>query len=171
MTERAPLRVVLADDQELVRLGLRMVLSRAPGIAVVGEACDGHEAVAAVRKLRPDIVLMDIQMPRLDGLEACTHIVKDPTLSTKVVVLTTFDFDDNVFRALANGASAFLLKDHPAYPGTPRLYLLYYLCYPLILHYHPSHVLQHIYHQIHPNQYRPQWQQLHPILRLFFHLS
>jgi DNA-binding NarL/FixJ family response regulator len=113
MTELFPVSVVLADDQELIRAGLRMVLSRAPGVTILAEASDGFEAVSAVKTHRPDVVLMDIQMPRLDGLEACRLIVSDPTMSTRVAMLTTFDLDEYVFGALSNGASAFLLKDHP----------------------------------------------------------
>jgi DNA-binding NarL/FixJ family response regulator len=113
MTEIEPLRIVIADDQEWFRSGLRMVLDRAPGIVVVGEAADGFQAVAKVEQCRPDVILLDIQMPRLDGIEACRRIVSDQSNSTKVVMLTTFDHDEYVFAALNHGASAFLLKDHP----------------------------------------------------------
>jgi DNA-binding NarL/FixJ family response regulator len=102
-------RVVIADDQVLVRTGFRMILT-ARGIEVVGEAGDGAEAVAAVRRLRPDVVLMDIRMPAMDGLEATRRILAEPT-DCRVLILTTFDLDRYVYAALAAGASGFLLKD------------------------------------------------------------
>jgi DNA-binding NarL/FixJ family response regulator len=102
-------RVVIADDQSLVRTGFRMILT-ARGIAVVGEAADGVEAVAAARRLRPDVVLMDIRMPNMDGLEATRRIVAQAP-ECRVVILTTFDLDRYVYAALATGASGFLLKD------------------------------------------------------------
>ena len=105
----APLRVVLADDQALVRTGFRMILSVEDDIEVVGEAADGAEAVDVVRRLRPDIVLMDVQMPGTDGVQATAQVVADG--DTKVVVLTTFDRDDYLFDALRAGASGFLLKN------------------------------------------------------------
>ncbi|GAA4317112.1 DNA-binding NarL/FixJ family response regulator [Actinomadura luteofluorescens] len=102
-------RVLIADDQTLVRGGFRMILSRS-GIEVVGEAADGLEAVAAARRLRPDVVLMDIRMPGMDGLEATRRVLADdPTC--RVLILTTFDLDRYVYSALAAGASGFLLKD------------------------------------------------------------
>ncbi|WP_084699760.1 response regulator transcription factor [Streptacidiphilus anmyonensis] len=105
---RAP-RVVIADDQELIRTGFRLILT-SRGIEVVGEASDGAEAVAAARRLRPDVVLMDIRMPNLDGLEATRQVLAlDPTC--RVLILTTFDLDRYVYAALAAGASGFLLKD------------------------------------------------------------
>ncbi|MEU1076038.1 MULTISPECIES: response regulator transcription factor [unclassified Streptomyces] len=107
-TASAP-RVVIADDQELVRTGFRLILS-ARGIDVVGEAGDGVEAVAAVRRLRPDVVLLDIRMPTMDGLEAARHILAQVP-DCRVIMLTTFDLDHYVFAALAAGASGFLLKD------------------------------------------------------------
>jgi DNA-binding NarL/FixJ family response regulator len=101
--------VVIADDQALVRTGFRMILN-ARGIEVVGEAGDGAEAVDAVRRLRPDVVLMDIRMPTMDGLEATRRILAEPT-DCRVLILTTFDLDRYVYAALAAGASGFLLKD------------------------------------------------------------
>lgn len=102
-------RVVIADDQELVRTGFRMILT-ARGIDVVGVASDGVEAVSEVRRLRPDVALLDIRMPRLDGLEAARQILAT-TPECKVIMLTTFDLDQYVYAALAAGASGFLLKD------------------------------------------------------------
>ena len=106
----ASIRVVIADDQALVRRGFRLILDSEPGMEVVAEAGDGEEAVAAVRRLRPDIVLMDVRMPRLDGLEA-TQRIAAMDVDTRVIVLTTFDLDEYVFSALRAGASGFLLKD------------------------------------------------------------
>ena len=106
------IRVLLADDQTLVRTGFGVLLDRTEGIEVVGEAADGAEAVAAARELRPDVVLMDVRMPTMDGLEATRRILSDPTLAaTRVLMLTTFDLDEYVFEALRAGASGFLLKD------------------------------------------------------------
>jgi DNA-binding NarL/FixJ family response regulator len=105
-------RVLLVDDERLVRAGFRMFLKAEPGIEVAGEAADGVEAIAAAARLRPDVVLMDIRMPRLDGLEASRRILsgREPP---RVVVLTTFDLDEYVYEALRAGASGFLLKDAP----------------------------------------------------------
>jgi DNA-binding NarL/FixJ family response regulator len=107
------IRVLLADDQRLVRSGFRMILRAEPGIEVVGEADDGDEAVTAARELRPDVVLMDVRMPNLDGIEATRRILATPDPVPRVLVLTTFDLDEYVFAALRAGASGFLLKDAP----------------------------------------------------------
>jgi DNA-binding NarL/FixJ family response regulator len=105
-------RVVIADDQALVRAGFSALLADADGLDVVGEAADGAEAVSLARALRPDIVLMDVRMPGVDGLAATAQITADPELAaTRVIVLTTFELDDYVFGALRAGASGFLLKD------------------------------------------------------------
>jgi DNA-binding NarL/FixJ family response regulator len=104
--------VLLADDQALVRAGFRALLNAEPGIEVVAEAGDGLEAVRLAQQTRPDVVLMDIRMPGVDGLEATRRIVADPALTgTKVVILTTFELDEYVFEALRTGASGFLVKD------------------------------------------------------------
>jgi DNA-binding NarL/FixJ family response regulator len=107
------IRVLVADDQEMVRVGFRMILSGENDIEVVGDAGDGREAVEQVLRLTPDVVLMDIRMPVMDGLAATTRI-RDSGSATRVVILTTFDDDAYVYDALAAGASAFLLKDAPA---------------------------------------------------------
>ncbi|WP_144120196.1 response regulator [Catellatospora sichuanensis] len=109
------IRVVIVDDQQLVRAGLRALLERAPDITVVGEAADGEQALVLVRELRPDVALMDVRMPGMDGIEATRRITGDARLAaTQVVVLTTFDTDDHLFDAIQAGAAGFLLKDtHP----------------------------------------------------------
>jgi DNA-binding NarL/FixJ family response regulator len=108
------IRVLLVDDEQLIRTGLRMILEAEDDLEVVGSAVDGLDALAAVDRLAPDVVLMDIRMPRMDGLEATRRILSGPSQS-RVVVLTTFDLDAHVFDALAAGASGFLLKDAPAH--------------------------------------------------------
>ncbi|MFD5038185.1 response regulator [Streptomyces sp. NPDC058378] len=106
------IRVLLADDQLLVRAGFRALLDAQPDIEVAGEAADGAEAVRLVRELRPDTVLMDIRMPKQDGLAATRAITGDPALNdVKVVMLTTFELDEYVFEAIRSGASGFLVKD------------------------------------------------------------
>lgn len=105
-------RVLLTDDDPLVRAGLGLILGGAPGIEVVAEASDGREAVATVRERPVDLVLMDLRMPVMDGIEATRVITNEPS-PPKVVVLTTFDADDHIVRALAAGAAGFLLKDTP----------------------------------------------------------
>ena len=104
--------VELVDDQTLVRAGFQALLDAEEDIAVIGQACDGEEAIELTRRQRPQVVLMDVRMPRLDGLEATARITADPALrDTRVVVLTTFELDEYVFGALRAGASGFLLKD------------------------------------------------------------
>jgi DNA-binding NarL/FixJ family response regulator len=106
------IRVLLADDQLLVRAGFRALLDAQPDIEVTGEVADGGQALALVRELRPDVVLMDIRMPQLDGLAATRRITADPDLKkVKVVMLTTFELDEYVFEAIRSGASGFLVKD------------------------------------------------------------
>jgi DNA-binding NarL/FixJ family response regulator len=103
-------RVVLADDQQLIRTALRMVMEEIDDLEVVGEAATGEEAVTLTEELRPDVVVMDIRMPQVDGIEATRRITAGPT-DTRIVVLTTFDDDDHVYGALRAGASGFLVKD------------------------------------------------------------
>jgi DNA-binding NarL/FixJ family response regulator len=105
------IRVLLADDQALVRSGFRLILERDEELEVVGEAEDGRRAVELARETRPDVVLMDIRMPELDGIEATRMLLRDPAFSGRVLVLTTFDLDDYLVEAFRAGASGFLLKD------------------------------------------------------------
>jgi len=106
------IRVVVVDDQALVRVGLRVLLQDEEDVELVGEAADGEAALALVRQSRPDVVLMDVRMPGMDGIEALRRIIADPALAaTRVIVLTTFDLDEYVFDALRAGASGFLMKD------------------------------------------------------------
>ena len=107
------IRVLLVDDEELVRTGLRMILDAEPDLEVVGEAGDGAQAVSRAEDLKPDVVLMDIRMPRVNGIDA-TRALRDSPTSPAVIVLTTFDLDEHVYEALSAGASGFLLKDAPA---------------------------------------------------------
>jgi DNA-binding NarL/FixJ family response regulator len=108
------IRLLLADDQELVRTGVRMILEAEPDLEIVGEARDGQETVAKAQRLRPDVVLMDIRMPILDGVEATAELARlDPPLDSRVLILTTYDLDEYVFAALRAGAAGFLLKHAP----------------------------------------------------------
>jgi len=102
--------VLLVDDQELVRAGFRIILNSEPGIEVVGEAANGADAIEAARRLRPDVICMDVQMPGMDGLEATRAIVADTGVDSSILMLTTFNRDDYLFEALHAGASGFLLK-------------------------------------------------------------
>jgi DNA-binding NarL/FixJ family response regulator len=108
-----PLRVAIADDQELVRAGLRGIIEAEPDLEVIGEASDGASAVELALRERPDVFLMDVRMPGLDGIQATEQIVAAHG-PTRVLVLTTFDLDENVYRAVKAGAAGFLLKDLPA---------------------------------------------------------
>ncbi|WP_345761383.1 response regulator transcription factor [Diaminobutyricibacter sp. McL0608] len=106
------IRVVLADDQALIREGFRAILERSDDIEVVGEAADGIEAVELARRMRPDVIVMDVRMPRLDGIAATASVIADASLpGTRVLVVTTYELDATVFEALRAGASGFLLKD------------------------------------------------------------
>ncbi|MFI0468831.1 response regulator [Saccharopolyspora sp. 5N102] len=108
------IRVLVVDDQALVRGSFRLLVDTAPGLAAVGEAATGGEAVAVARQVRPDVVLMDVRMPDVDGIEATRRICGDPGLpGVRVLILTTFDLDEYVYAALRAGASGFLLKDTP----------------------------------------------------------
>jgi DNA-binding NarL/FixJ family response regulator len=113
MSQSRPIRILLADDQPLLRTGFRMVLGGEADLDIVGEAGDGAEAVELARRLLPDVVLMDIRMPRLDGV-AATRAIVDARLPVRVLILTTFDLDEYVVGALRAGASGFLAKDVPA---------------------------------------------------------
>ena len=107
------IRLVLADDQAMVRAGFRLILEAEDDLEVVGEASDGEQAVAVARRLQPDVVLMDVQMPRMDGIEATRRLGQEAGVRSRVLVLTTFEQDDYVFEALRAGASGFLLKNGP----------------------------------------------------------
>ena len=107
------IRILIADDQHLVRSGFRMILESEDGLEVVAEAANGQEAVSAARRLRPDVALLDLRMPVMDGIAATREIAGDPALGTRVLVVTTFDTDEHVYAALRAGASGFLLKDAP----------------------------------------------------------
>jgi DNA-binding NarL/FixJ family response regulator len=107
------LTVLLVDDQSLVRAGFRMILEAEEDIEVVGEAGDGRQAVEQARALKPDVILMDVRMPEMDGIEATRQLLADGSSDSKVVMLTTFDMDEYVYDALRAGASGFLLKDVP----------------------------------------------------------
>src|SRR5579859_2575183 len=107
------LRILIADDHALVRAGFRRLLESEPDMQVVAEASNGREALDAALGLRPDIALMDIRMPELDGIEATRRILASPRSRSKIVILTTFDLDEYVYEALRAGASGFLLKDAP----------------------------------------------------------
>ena len=109
----APIRILLVDDQPMLRMGFRMVFDAQPDLEVVGEAADGEEALAALARTPADVVLMDVRMPRMDGVEATRRIAAAPEPTPRVVILTTFDLDEYVFSGLQAGASAFLLKDVP----------------------------------------------------------
>jgi len=108
-----PIKVLIADDQGLVRAGFRMILEIEPDLEVVGEAADGEQAVVETESRRPDVVLMDVRMPGLDGIAATRRITSDLSSTARVVMLTTFDMDEYVYGALQAGASGFLLKDVP----------------------------------------------------------
>jgi DNA-binding NarL/FixJ family response regulator len=104
--------LLLADDQELMRMAFRMVIDTQPDMSILGEACNGHEAVAAAEQFRPDVVLMDVRMPEMDGVEA-TRLIVESESCARIIILTTFDLDEYVYAALRAGASGFLLKDTP----------------------------------------------------------
>jgi DNA-binding NarL/FixJ family response regulator len=105
------IRLLLVDDEAMVRAGLRLILESEADLRVVGEAADGLDALSAAKDLRPDVILMDVRMPRMDGVEACRRLVEDH--GAKVVILTTFDLDEHLFASIRAGASGFLLKASP----------------------------------------------------------
>jgi DNA-binding NarL/FixJ family response regulator len=107
------IRILIADDQQLVRSGFRMILESEEGMEVIAEAAEGEGAVSAARRLRPDVALIDLRMPVMDGIAATAAIVRDEELQTRVLVVTTFDTEEHVYAALRAGASGFLLKDAP----------------------------------------------------------
>ena len=108
------IRVMLVDDQQMVRAGFRMILDAEPGLTVVGEAADGLEATEMVHRAQPDVILMDVRMPRMDGIEACQRICATANNAARIMMLTTFDLHEYVHAALRAGASGFMLKDAPA---------------------------------------------------------
>ncbi len=108
------IRVMLVDDQQMVRSGFRLILESESDLTVVGEAADGFEAIDMADRAKPDVILMDVRMPRLDGIQACEQICRNPDSTARVLMLTTFDLDDYVHAALRGGASGFMLKDAPA---------------------------------------------------------
>ncbi len=117
------IRVIIADDQAMVRAGFRSLLHEEPDLEVVGEAADGEQAVAAVRRFRPHVALMDIRMPNVDGLEATRRLAAED-LPTRILLLTTFDLDEYVYEGLRAGASGFLLKDAPPEQLIDAIHLL-----------------------------------------------
>ncbi|CAL9549891.1 Protein-glutamate methylesterase_protein-glutamine glutaminase [Streptomyces sp. enrichment culture] len=120
-TDATPVRVLIADDQAMVRGSFRVLVDHTAGMTAVGEAANGAEAVELARRERPDVVLMDIRMPDLDGIEATRQICTDPALpGVRVLILTTFDLDEYVYAALRAGAAGFLLKDTPPPPHRHR---------------------------------------------------
>ena len=108
------IRVMLVDDQQMVRAGFRMILDAEPGLTVVGEAADGLEATEMFHRAQPDVILMDVPMPRMDGIEACERICATANNTARIMMLTTFDLHEYVHAALRAGASGFMLKDAPA---------------------------------------------------------
>ncbi len=108
------IRVMLVDDQQMVRAGFRLILESESDLTVVGEAADGFEAIDMAARAKPDVILMDVRMPRMDGIQACEQICRHPDSTARVMMLTTFDLDDYVHAALRGGASGFMLKDAPA---------------------------------------------------------